>query len=385
MKRVRVIGIDGNEANVKSRVGVNVYAFNLLWNIYKLQDKVSTNYRFIVYLSSLPLDDMPTEKPGFWEYKILEGGGLWILKKLTPYLLFNKDELDLFFTPSHYTPPLSRVPVVCSIMDLGYLEFSEQFEKKVFWQLKYWSATSIFVSKGIIAISEETARDILRHYPFASGKIEVTYPGYDKEKFYFPYPQNLVRQVKRKYKIGKNYILYLGTLKPSKNIEGIIDAFNIVKNESTDFQLVIAGKKGWLFDGIFQKVKSLGLEKQVVFTDFVSEEDKPALMAGASVFVSPSFWEGFGLIAIESMAVGTPVVVSDRGSFPEVVNGAGILVDPEDYCDIANGIKKVITMEIKEYNRLVKEGLKRASLFSWEKTAWKTLLFFEKIIEYKKR
>ncbi len=383
MKRIKVIGIDGNEANIKNRVGVNIYAFNLLWEIYKLQDKISENYRFVIYLSSFPLDDMPKERLGFWEYKVLEGGGLWIIKKLTPYLLLNKDKLNLFFTPSHYIPPLSRVPMVCSIMDLGYLEFSEQFEKKVFWQLKYWSAISIFISKGIIAISKETASDILRHYHFASGKIEVTHLGYDKEKFYFPYPQNLVRQVKRKYKIDKNYILYLGTLKPSKNIKGIIDAFNIIKDEFADFQLVIAGKKGWLFDEIFQKVKSLKLQERIIFTDFVDEKDKPALMAGASVFVSPSFWEGFGLIALEAMAVGTPVVVSDRGSFPEVVGGAGVLVDPQDHQDIAGGIRKVLKMEVKEYNRLVKEGLKRASLFSWKKTALKTLSFFEKIINVK--
>lgn len=378
MRKIKVIGIDGNEANIKSRVGVNIYAFNLLWAIYRLQDNISNNYRFLVYLSYPPLDDMPKEKPGFWEYKVLDGDGFWILKKLTPRLLLNKDKLDLFFTPSHYTPPLSRVPMVCSIMDLGYLEFSEQFEKKVFWQLKYWSAISIFVSKGIIAISKETARDILRHYPFASGKIEVTHLGYDKDKFYFPYPKNLVRQVMRKYKIGKNYILYLGTLKPSKNVEGIIEAFDKIKDDFSNFQLVIAGKKGWLFDGIFQKVKSLGLEKRVIFTDFVDEVDKPALMAGAYVFVSPSFWEGFGLIALEAMAVGTPVVVSDRGSFPEVVGKAGLLVNPDDSNDIAKGIRKVLSMKMVEYNKLVEEGLKRASLFSWKKTALRTISFFEK-------
>ncbi len=132
MKKIKVIGIDGNEANIKNRVGVNIYAFNLIWEIYKLQDKISGNYRFVVYLSSFPLNDMPKEVPGFWEYRVLEGAGLWVLKKLTPCLLLNKENLDLFFTPSHYTPPLSRVPMVCSIMDLGYLEFSEQFEKKVF-------------------------------------------------------------------------------------------------------------------------------------------------------------------------------------------------------------------------------------------------------------
>ena len=377
---MKVIGIDGNEANIGNRAGVNVYAFSLLWAFYKLQDKIKGNYRFVIYLSSSPLPDMPKEVVGFWEYKVLEGSSLWILRKLTPYLLLNKDRVNLFFTPSHYTPLLSRVPLVCSIMDLGYLKFSEQFEKKVFWQLKYWSAISIFISKGIIAISDSTSRDILRHYPFAYGKVKVTRLGYDKEKFYFPIPKNNVRQVKRKYKTGKNYILYLGTLKPSKNVEGVIDAFDIVKNDFPDYQLVIAGKKGWLFEDIFKRVKRLGIEDKVVFTGFVDEKDKPALMAGASVFVSPSFWEGFGLIALESMAVGTPVVVSDRGSFPEVVGNAGILVNPENHSDIAGGIRKVLKMNRLRYNMLVRKGVRRAEIFSWEKTAFKTLSFFEKIL-----
>lgn len=375
-----IIGIDGNEANIENKVGVNIYAFNLLWSLYKLQDKIKGNYRFIVYLASKPRSDMPLPVPNFWEYKVIPGKGLWILTRLMPYLWANQDKLDLLFSPSHYTVPFLSIPRVVSIMDLGYLEFSEQFEKKVFWQLKYWSAISIFVSKGIIAISKETARDILRHYPFASRKITVTYLGYDKERFYFPIPKDNVRQVQRKYKIGKNYILYLGTLKPSKNIEGLIEAFAKIKEEFPDYQLVIAGKKGWLFENIFEKVKNLGIEKNVIFTDFVDEIDKPGLISGARVFVSPSFWEGFGLIALESMACGTPVVVSNIASFPEVVRDAGILVDPYCVQSIADGIKKVLGMSEKEYNELVKKGIKRAQLFSWEKTAKETLSFFDKIL-----
>jgi glycosyltransferase involved in cell wall biosynthesis len=376
-----IIGIDGNEANIKNRVGVNIYAFNLLWAMHRLQDNIKDNYRFIVYLSSQPLPDMPPEVPGFWEYRILPSRSFWILTRLMPYLWINKDRIDILFSPNHYTVPFLPIARVVTIMDLGYLEFSEQFEKKVFWQLKYWSAISIFVSKGIIAISRATKDDILRHYPFASGKIKVTHLAYDKNKFYFPISDNNVRQVKRKYKTGKNYILYLGTLKPSKNIEGIIDAFSKIKDDFSDYQLVIAGKKGWLFESIFERVKNLGLEKRVVFTDFVEEEDKPALMAGARVFVSPSFWEGFGLIALESMAVGTPVVISDRGSFPEVVNGTGFLVDPNKPDMIAKSIAKVLKMSPLAYNKMVRKGLKQAGLFSWEKTAKETLSFFSKIVK----
>ena len=168
------IGIDVNEANVESRVGVNKYAFKLLWELYKLNENSSSPHNLIVYLKNKPLLDLPKETKNF-KIKVLSGEGLWILSKLTPYLWKNPEKIEVLFSPSHYTSPFLTIPRVCSIMDLGYLEFSGQFEKKVLWQLKYWTAISIFASKQILTISEATKKDIVRHYPFASKKITVTY------------------------------------------------------------------------------------------------------------------------------------------------------------------------------------------------------------------
>jgi len=117
----------------------------------------------------------------------------------------------------------------------------------------------------------------------------------------------------------------------------------------------------------------LGLQKDVIFTDFVPEEDKPGLIAGAKVFVLPSFWEGFGLDVLNAMACGVPVVVSNAGSLPEVVGDAGILVDPGDSGSIAAGIRQVILAPVTKYNSMREAGLKRVKEFSWEKTARKTL------------
>lgn len=187
--------------------------------------------------------------------------------------------------------------------------------------------------------------------------------------------------VKRKYGIRGEYILFLGTLKPSKNIEGVLEAFSkllVNKVRGVDnLNLVIAGKKGWLFDSVFRRVKELGLENFVIFTDFVPEEDKPALLAGARALVSPSFWEGFGMHVLEAMAVGTPVVVSNVGSLPEIVGKVGILVDPGDIDSIYEGIKKVVGLPQIEYNKLVQGVLKKAQRFSWEKTAEQTLKILE--------
>lgn len=372
-----IIGIDGNEVNIKDRVGVNQYGFNLLHNLRKLQDEWKNKHSLVVYLREKPLNDMPKESEHF-TYKVIPGGGAWILKKLTPHLIFGKEKPDVFFSPSHYTAPVSMVPRVCSIMDLGYLKNMGQFEKKVFWQLKYWSAISIFVSKRVIAISNSTKKQIVRHYPLASKKVDVTLLAYDKDRFHEGITDNDVRRVAKKYSITKDYVLFLSTLKPSKNVEGLLQAWKEVNDKFPDMDLVIAGKKGWLYDSIFKKVQELDVEDSVIFTDYVDEEDKPELITGAKVFTLPSFWEGFGLDPLNAMAVGTPAVVSDVGSLPEVVGDAGLYVDPKKPSDIAKKLKKVLNMGKKDYNKLVDAGYEQAGKFSWEKTARETLKVLEK-------
>ncbi|MFC1624895.1 glycosyltransferase family 4 protein [Patescibacteria group bacterium] len=374
-----IIGIDGNEANFKNRVGVNQYGYELLCSLRKLQDKWKYKHKIIVFLRKKPLDDMP--KPSeYFDYKVLPGKKYWIIKKLTPYLIFNKDNLDIFFSPSHYVPLLSRVPRVCSIMDLGYLDFSAQFKKFDFWQLKTWTAYSIFVSKVIISISNSTKKDIMRRYPFASNKTKTALLAYDKDKFNTQVKKEDVRRIRKRYSIVDDYILFLSTLKPSKNIEGLIEAFNklIEENNSLkDIKLVIAGKKGWLYKNIFKKVEELKLKEKIIFTDFIDEKDKPALFVGAKLFILPSFWEGFGLDVLNAMACGVPVVVSDKGSFPEVAGEAGVYIDPYSTNDIADGLKKVLLANEIEYNTYRKKCLEQAKKFSWKKTALKTLEILE--------
>jgi hypothetical protein len=117
-----IVGIDGNEANVEKRVGVNTYAFEILRNLWKLQDEWKDEHKLIVYLKNQPRGDMPKETEHF-KYRVIGGGGVWILTRLMPHLFFAKPKCDIFFSPSHYVPPIASMPRVCSIMDLGYLEY----------------------------------------------------------------------------------------------------------------------------------------------------------------------------------------------------------------------------------------------------------------------
>ncbi|HEX6977278.1 MAG TPA: glycosyltransferase family 1 protein [Patescibacteria group bacterium] len=397
------IGIDGNEANIAMRVGVNEYAYQILWGLWRLisytrekqivpkdrekaySEKVTKPIVITVFLKYPPQPHMPPASDNF-RYKVLGGGGMWIVTRLMPHLFMSHDRLDVFFTPSHYIPPFALQPRVCSIMDLGYLVFSGQFRKRDYWQLRLWSAWSMARSKRVLAISSSTKDDIVRHYPGYLSKIVVTPLGYDASTYNERRSREDIRhieEVKKKYSIVNNYILFLGTLKPSKNIEGLVEAWGKIVNKYSDFTLVIGGKRGWLYDTIFSKVKNLGLTGRVVFTDYLNEEDKVSLIKGAHVFVIPSFWEGFGIDALTSMASGVPVVAGDRGSLKEVVGNAGLLVNPKDTDDIANKISEVLGMSKKEYNRIVVKGLEKAKEFSWEKTAKVTLETLVEVAEGK--
>ncbi|MCR4334121.1 MAG: glycosyltransferase family 4 protein [Patescibacteria group bacterium] len=380
------IGIDGNEANVEDRVGVNKYAFEMLWGLKKENEKNKKPNSLIVYLKNKPLFDLPKES-NYFKYKVINGQGVWIITKFTPYLLKNPEKIDVLFSPSHYIPPFLTIPRICSVMDLGYLENTTQFEKKVLWQLVTWTAISVFASKQVLTISEASKSDIVRHYPFASNKVTVTHLGYDKDKFNLRVSNNLVRQLKNKYSIVEDYILFLSTLKPSKNIEGLLDAYSSLNTKKVFKnlpQLVIAGKKGWMFDDIYKKVKDLNLTDKVIFTDFIKEEEKPTLIAGSKLFILPSFWEGFGLDILSAFGCGVPVIASNVGSLPEVTGKAAVLIDPNNIESIANAIEKVLKMNKEEYNSLINLGFEQANKFSWESCSKKTLEVIENAIRQKR-
>jgi glycosyltransferase involved in cell wall biosynthesis len=257
-KQIITIGIDGNEANISEKSGVHKYANELLHALYRIINGKSKKFMVIVYLKSPPAQDMPQQNDN-WKYKVIPGEKLWVLCKLTPHLLFSKD-IDVFFTPSHYAPLLSNRPIVCTIHDLGYLVFTEQFKKYDYWQLRLWSARSIFISRKIIAVSAATKNDIVRRYSIKREKIAVIHHGIDSRYFNTKIDKNIVRHLCKKYKINKNYILFLSTLKPSKNIEGLLEAFARIR-ENNDVHLVIAGGKGWMYESIFNKIVTLGLER----------------------------------------------------------------------------------------------------------------------------
>lgn len=365
-----LIGIDGNEANIDNRVGVGQVAFNVIsW-----LEKIDNNNSYVIFLKKPPSSDLPTERPG-WKYLVFGPEKFWTQIALPLKLWWQKEKPAVFFSPSHYAPRFSCVPTVIYLMDMWHHRHPEQFTKKDLYQLTKWEKYSVESSRHILTISEFSRKEILDIYKIPEDKVTVAYPGFTNFKSIF---KTKILNVKNKYKIEGEYFLYIGTLQPKKNIEGLIRAFQyLILNTKYLIQLVIAGKKGWMYEKIFELVKELKLEEKMIFTGFIEEEEKPYLIAGAKAFVFPSFYEGFGIPVLEAMSLGVPVVTSREGSLPEVGGNAAIYCDSYNIETIAAAMQKVLDLSTKEKNEIIEEGLKRCERFNWEKCAKQVLEVLE--------
>ncbi|HLB60499.1 MAG TPA: glycosyltransferase family 1 protein [Patescibacteria group bacterium] len=370
-----LIAIDGFEASADSRVGVGRWEVELLKHLAGIDHKNS--YR--IYTPRPPQRDLPPETK-HWRYRVCSFSRLWSQVALPYYLLKDRPRPDVFFAPVHYAPRFCPVPTVVGIMDLSFIHFPDLFRRSDWYKLQNWTSYSIRKARAVIAISKATKRDILKTYQVTPDAVTVIYPGV--ETGFKPVSTGNMNRIHTKYGIRGDYILYVGTLQPRKNLVRLIDAFKQIihsQKSATNLQLVIVGKKGWLYDEIFRKVKKEGLESNIIFTGFVPDEDLPSFYAGAKCFCLVSLYEGFGFPVLEAMHAGTPVVASNVSSLPELVGDAGVLVDPGSVEDITRGIREVLTMPASQREQLIEKGKKQAGKFTWEKAARETLSVLEKV------
>ncbi|MFH0749517.1 MAG: glycosyltransferase family 1 protein [Candidatus Gottesmanbacteria bacterium] len=374
-----IISIDGYEANVKARVGIGRYAYEILCNLYELVKKQvpegQTKHTFRIYLPKEPLPDMPKETT-WWQYHVVGPTKLWTFIGLPLALKKDSPSADVVFTPTHYIPRFTSIPRVMSIMDLSYLSYPELFKAKDIHQLTHWTKYSAAHAAAICTISEFSKNAIIDTYHVPEGQVHVTYPGLSKT-------YDAMGKTE-KYNIAKHYILSVGTIQPRKNFTRLIEAFStflkLNKQKFGVIDLVIVGKKGWLYEEILEAPKKYGVEKQVKFLDFVPDSDLPALYKNALCFALPSLYEGFGLPVLEAMAQGCPVVVSSVSSLPEIAGKAGIYVTPEDVPSIVKGLLIAVRQRNLIQGRArVKKGLEQVKKFTWEEAAKQTLEILERV------
>lgn len=296
-----------------------------------------------------------------------------------PYSLFFGGEADITHFMNYHVPPGVKGRVVTTIHDMAYKAYPETLSRKTLYMLNLSMDRSCQRADKIVTVSNFSRDEIVKYLDVPSDKIVVVPNGVDFDKFHHNYSSDEIAGTKAKYGITGDYFLYLGTLEPRKNIERLVRAYNLLKKRAgTVPSLVIAGKKGWLYGPIFDVVNSLRLNNDVIFTGYADEMDVPLLMNGAAAFVFPSLYEGFGLPPLEAMACGTPVITSNTASLPEVVGDAALLVDPYSVESIADAMESLL-LDPALRAELKDKGLKRASMFTWEKSADIILEVYEQL------
>ena len=371
------IGIDIRVLALGTKSGIEEYTENLLAHLLPL----NKNIKFKLFYSSFKND---LKKYEWMKLPNVEVFNFRFPNKLLFGLarLFNRPHVDrliggvdVFFSPHFLLAPLSSdCRRITTIHDLSYIRFKEFFS----WRRNLWHRfqtrplNKINLTDKIIAVSQSTKQDLVEKYDFSSGNVGVIYSGISDSIFR---PQeNELELFKKENNLPDKFILFLAKLEPRKNIVGLIRAFNLLKSSECfdDLHLIIAGSRGWLYENIYCEAEASKYKNKIIFKNNFKDDDRKFYYSLASVFVYPSFFEGFGFPPLEAMACRTPVVTSFNSSLPEVVGDGAILVDPHNAVDISNAIKYILS-DMALRDSLIKKGLERTRHFTWSKCAERTL------------
>jgi len=288
---------------------------------------------------------------------------------ILPFLV-KQDGIDLFWSTSHRLPwflPKSVIKVI-TVHDLVY-KFAPKTMKPFgrFLDMKYLPK-NINMSNEVIAVSKSTAKDLILEIPEANSKTNIIYEANTLKRDNFS----------RVSKIDGEYILFVGTLEPRKNLPRLLKAYSLLSKQiKNDYSLVIVGGKGWGNDNIFSIIKNLEINKNVRVLGYQTDQDLATLYHFAYLLAMPSLYEGFGLPILEAMSFGVPVVTSNISSLPEVVGDTGVLVEPTNLLSIKDGLEKLLTNK-RLRDSLSKDAYARSKLFSWNHASKQTLEVFEK-------
>lgn len=364
------------------KTGIGQYQYNLLEALFEIDKKNSYN----LYAFNLRDNQKYNQLDFAKKYANVEMNAYKIPQRLItawwmmvrwPQLENITDKCDVYQISEICQQP-TKAKTTAFIHDLTTILYPEYHLKKNKILFKFRAKGIKKYANAVLTNSEYTKSDIIKHLKIEKERIFVT-PFAAHKRFRKINDKEKINEVLKKHKISDPYICYLGTIEPRKNLMNLFEAFNALKKqEKIPHKLVLIGKDGWFFEEIYKKAKELGIEKEIIRTGFVSDNDIPYILNGADVFTYPSFYEGFGLPVLEAMACGTPVVTSNVSSLPEVAGNAAKYADPNKQDDIAQQILSFIKSK-EEREKYSKLGLERASTFSWQKCAKKHLEIYESL------
>jgi glycosyltransferase involved in cell wall biosynthesis len=279
---------------------------------------------------------------------------------------------DIFHSPDFTLPPLRRARGVVTVHDLSFLRVPECADPGLRAFLEYAVPRSLARAARVLADSENTKKDLIELLEVAPEKVSVVPAGIEA-RFQPVRDTAKLAAVRARYKLPEWFILMVGTIEPRKNLSRLITAYGQLRRQTgLPHALVIAGKEGWLFQGIYEQVVREGMTECVLFPGFVDDADLPALYTLADVLAFPSLYEGFGLPPLEAMACGTPVVTSDNSSLPEAVGSAALLINAEDTAGLAEALARVLG-DANLRAQLTELGRAQAARFTWSDAARRLL------------
>lgn len=402
-----IIGIDASRANEKQKTGTEWYSYHLIQEIKKI---APSDMEFVLY-SKEPLRDGLEKLPANFKSKVLNWPPkfLWTQIRLSWEMIWHKP--DILFITAHTIPFIHPSKTITTLHDIGFEKFPELYSqkligykksliKKLIWllvkiitlgkysntELDYHRFSAKFALKHalkIITVSQFSKDEIVNTYHADPEKISVIYPGLDSQQYKQAEKNDeKTNYIINKYNIKKQFFLSVGRLEEKKNTAGIVKAFGILKNKigQNNYQLVLAGKPGYNFHKTEENINKYNLDKDVVITGFVPDEDLPSFMKKAYIFIMPSFYEGFGLPIIEAMSCGVPVITSNFASMKEVAGDSALLVDPNNISSMAQAISRLVNDD-KLRSSLIEKGLARAKNFNWTNCAKQTLKLINSIKE----
>ncbi|HEV8309038.1 MAG TPA: glycosyltransferase family 1 protein [Methylomirabilota bacterium] len=347
------------------RSGIGRYTRSLV----EAQVRLAPEVRWILYLDRPPGDLPPGTEPRWlpWRSRLL--WTLWAVRRD-----LGRRPIDLFHGVTGFELPSGGCRLVTTVHDLIPLRFPHLVPARHRWAVRILLGGALRRATRVIAVSEATRAEILARYRTAPDKIAVVPEA--AAPHFRPPPAADTARVRERLGLGTPYILFVGLLEPKKNLPTLLAAVARLRAAGAwgTTRLCLAGAPGWGVDGLGAAVARHGLGDTVRFLGAVPEVELPALYAGATAFVFPSLWEGFGLPVLEAMAVGTPVIASRRGALPEITGGAALLVEPEAAA-LADALGTLLADSALRA-RLGEAGLARAQTFSWERTARETLAVY---------
>jgi glycosyltransferase involved in cell wall biosynthesis len=285
--------------------------------------------------------------------------------------------LALLHSPDFIPPLGGRFRSVITIHDLNFIHFPEFLTPD---STRYYGQIHRAVERAdhIITDSNWTREDVIHQLKVSPERVTTVYLA--AKPVYRPITDRQeVRRVAMSYGLPSDFIIFVGTLEPRKNVPTLLKALYHLRQRAYAVHLTIVGRKGWLYEEIFSTLTQLKLTEQVHFLENVPDKDLARLYNAAHCLTLPSHYEGFGLPPLEAMACGTPVIISDRASLPEVVGDAGLLIDPDSPEALSEALARVLDdSELRA--ELSQRGLIRAREFSWAKAAHQTMAVYDQVL-----